>query len=219
MNSHCIIVLGAPRSGTSAVAGTLHRLGVDMGKGHFQLVDSLNARGYYEDLRWQRINKALAGARYTTRFAYTVSMQAQADYRALIAELSRKKLWGFKSPRACFTLHHIIPLLREANVETRLVVVGRNFNDIVGSIQRHSQIAYGGRMAMSTEEAAALIGRWLAALALQVQDFVGPIYEVDFKSFLEYPLSTAEELAQFCDIHGADVLAAIGWLDRGMVTQ
>ena len=219
MTSRCIIVLGIPRSGTSAVAGTLHRMGVDMGDGHFQPVDALNARGYYEDLRWQRIHKALAGIQYTTRFSYDIPQLYKKAYRNLVGELSHQKLWGFKTPRACFTLHHVTPLLEEAGVEMRLVVVRRDFSASVGSIMRHSQIAYGGRLAMRAEEATALMTHWNAALTLQVQNFDGPIYEVNFESFLEYPLSTAEDLAQFCGVHGADILAAIGWLDEGLVTQ
>ena len=44
-----IIVLGAPRSGTSAVAGILHNLGVFMAKHFGDLPDKDNPRGYYED--------------------------------------------------------------------------------------------------------------------------------------------------------------------------
>lgn len=218
-SSRCIIVLGLPRSGTSAVAGTLRRLGVNMGKDHLQVSDHLNKRGYYEDRRWQGIHKAVAGRRYTTRFAHVLSGQHREAYRRLIKSCSRQRLWGFKSPRACFTLHHITPLLAEAGVDTRLVIVYRDFDTVVHSIQRHSRLAYGGQFRLSDDEARELMLNWQNALNTQIGDFDGQWCEVGFEALLEYPLTVTESLAEFCGIHGADILGAIGWLDKGLVTQ
>ncbi len=58
------MVLSTLRSGSSCVAGALHRLGVDMGAGHFQPADTNNQAGYYEDLRWQAVTKEITGGRY-----------------------------------------------------------------------------------------------------------------------------------------------------------
>lgn len=84
--SRCVCVLSLPRSGSSTVAGMLHRLGVDMGTGHFQGHDDNNPRGYYEDLRFQELAKSLSGERYGTRKPAVIPEQTQRKYSALIAE-------------------------------------------------------------------------------------------------------------------------------------
>ena len=55
----CVIVLGCYRSGTSAVAGILHHLGVMMGK-EFDKPAKSNPTGYYEDLEFKRLFDMMA---------------------------------------------------------------------------------------------------------------------------------------------------------------
>jgi hypothetical protein len=42
--SRCILVVSVPRAGSSCVAGVLHKLGIDMGSGHFQPDDKFNPK-------------------------------------------------------------------------------------------------------------------------------------------------------------------------------
>ena len=74
------MVLGAPRSGTSAVAGALHQMGVNMGAGHLQRGNRWNERGYYEDLRWQKLNKQVTGERYGHNQPAVISQRQAAQY-------------------------------------------------------------------------------------------------------------------------------------------
>ena len=55
-----IIVLGGHRSGTSAVAGVCHELGLFMGQ---SLIGKSrdNARGHFEDVEFVALNKAIVG--------------------------------------------------------------------------------------------------------------------------------------------------------------
>ena len=46
--STCVVVLGTMRSGSSAVAGALHKAGISMGK-FLMPGNEFNERGYYED--------------------------------------------------------------------------------------------------------------------------------------------------------------------------
>lgn len=50
-----ILVLGAGRSGTSAIAGFLHESGISMGRS-FHLPDEFNKNGYWEDLEVQDLD-------------------------------------------------------------------------------------------------------------------------------------------------------------------
>ena len=212
-----IVVLGLPRSGTSAVAGTLHRMGVDMGEGHLQVADDLNSRGYYEDTRWSEIAKWLSGVTYSARFVHHCPASVLKRYADLIAQCETNDLWGFKNPRTCFVLHHIAPLLDDA----KLVVVRRDFEDVVGSLIRHSHKAYNGAMAMNEDEARAVLRNWRWARDYQIQHWDVPLHSVRFEDLLRYPHQTAEQLWEFVGSPGepAVVAESVAWIDSGMVTQ
>ncbi len=195
--TRCIIVLGVPRSGTSTVAGTLHRLGVNMGAGHLQRADRLNSRGYYEDMRWQRVNKAIAGSRYTTKYLDEIADHHLDEYRAVIAKCNTRPLWGVKSPRVCFTLHHILPLLAEAGIESRMVIVKRDMAAVIASIKRHSEIAYSGRLRLTAEEATSLMQSWQGAFDAQIANFVGPTHIINYEEMLREPYLETIALTEF----------------------
>jgi hypothetical protein len=196
--SRCICVLSLPRSGSSTVAGMLHRLGVDMGEGHFQGHDDNNPRGYYEDLRFQELAKSLSGERYGTRKPAVIPEQTQRKYSALIAERATLPLWGFKSPRTVFVLQHILPLLKQAGIDTRFIIVVRDTAAIAGSLCRHSEVSYNGRFRMDQERAAAVVNVWLDALreAVELTDKDKTIC-VLYEEVLKNPQLAARRLADF----------------------
>ena len=196
--SRCVCVLSLPRSGSSTVAGMLHRLGVDMGAGHFQGHDTSNPRGYYEDLRFQELAKSLSGERYGTRKPAAIPEQTQRKYSALIAERATLPLWGFKGPRTVFVLRHILPLLEQAGVDTRFIIVMRDTAAITGSLCRHSEVSYNGRFRMEPDRAAAVVNVWLGALreAVELTDEDKTLC-VLYEEVLKNPQLTAERLAEF----------------------
>jgi hypothetical protein len=69
--SRCVLVVSIPRAGSSCVAGVLHKLGVDMGEGHFQNKDKFNPKGYFEDLQWRYANQRITGRGYSIAAART----------------------------------------------------------------------------------------------------------------------------------------------------
>ena len=54
----CVIVIGCYRTGTSAVAGVLHHLGVSMGKS-FDPPAKSNPKGFFEDLDFKNLHPML----------------------------------------------------------------------------------------------------------------------------------------------------------------
>ena len=100
--SKCIVVMGCYRSGTSAVAGILHHLGVNMGGG-FQEPNGANPKGYFEDPKILRLNQTL----YEADINENEGSYWEA-YTPLNSELIRREencppdvLWGFKDPKWC----------------------------------------------------------------------------------------------------------------------
>jgi len=219
--SRAIFVLSLPRSGSSALAGCLHRMGIDMGEGYLQVPDVLNPAGYVEDRRWQLINKQIAGSQYVVRWKEPTQGQLDA-YRRLIAKCSTVPVWGVKGPRMCFTFHRITPLLEEAGVECLVVNAHREFENVVQSFKRHTEIAYGGRWPMTEDEARAHMEKWRAALQYQLGSLRGDYYKVDYDQLLAEPVTELLSLHDYCyegleiEGHKRIVTPALNWLDRNL---
>ncbi len=140
MNKNPVIVLGMHRSGTSAVAGVLHKLGVEMGT-DLMLGDSeANPAGYYEDRpvmklnediltcwggSWDRVPTAayLSLARLPDKLAFGV--RDYLDNRTLCVDR-----WGWKDPRTVLTLSVWLPLLNNP----KIVIVQRNSASVLRSL-------------------------------------------------------------------------------------
>ena len=191
--SRCVIVLSIPRSGSSLVAGVLHRLGVDMGEGYLQPPDISNQRGYYEDLRWQKTNKRLVGPRYEMHCLEQIPERIQNKYRKLIAVCETKPLWGMKDPRLCVTLHWITPYLQDA----RLVIVRRDLGASVRSLVYHSQVSYQGTLEMNDTQARSLLEEWQRIMDWQIATFNGPMLTVNYRDMLNEPMAWVCELNRF----------------------
>ena len=181
----CIMVLGTPHSGTSCVAGVLHRLGVNMGGGYFQPGDKNNTQGYYEDKRWQQINKDLA-ANYQNKLYYdviqpeTLTTTDAERYETLTAVCEQQPIWGFKNPRGCFLAQFIWPYLEDV----RLVVTERDPEHSARSIKEHSRVSHAGRLYMTIEEARKLIAVYQVALAQRLEEFTGPVHTINYRRMI-----------------------------------
>ena len=216
--SRSIFLLSCPRSGSSAISGALHRMGVSMGE-NLQVADELNPGGYYESLAWQRVNKAIGGQRYNVRWMNATPEQLE-QYRRLIAKCSRAMIWGCKSPRLAYVFHHIWPLFKGTDTEIRVVWAHRDFENIVKSFQRHTELAYHGRWPMTEDQARALMTKWHKALIWQLATFPGQVYQVDYDRLLEEPVTELLNLHDYCydglDVpgHKRIITPALNWLDK-----
>ena len=219
--STCIIILGLPRSGTSAVAGTIHQMGVNMGEGNFQPPDKLNPKGYYEDLRWQHWNKSILGSKYGSMKVHEKIGSEKLDrLRQLVIQCSTNPIWGFKDPRTCFTLHLMAPIFEELGVGIKLIKVGRSFDSVLESIKNHSRVAYNG---LSNEKAIELVRNWSNARHYQIMKFTGAeTATLEYSRFLRNQLSYAGFLAYFCykgtglKAENESILKSVDWLDQGL---
>ena len=139
--SRCVVVLGMHRSGTSMVSGILQKLGIFMGE-RFRDADAHNENGYFEDLDWRDINKAILMALGGTW--YNPPRQNLVDKTSIHSELicdlieSREKysVWGFKDPRTCIT----IPIISKHLPNPLYVYVRREPRDVVMSLMKRAQL-------------------------------------------------------------------------------
>lgn len=81
LRSQCFLVIGAPRSGTSCVAGILHHLGVFMGE-RLLPPNRMNPTGFFHDLDFE------------------AAFSEPDSLKPLIEKRSNMERWGLKSHRA-----------------------------------------------------------------------------------------------------------------------
>ncbi len=217
MNSRCLMVLGVPRSGTSCVAGVLHKLGVNMGAGHFQPDDWANSKGYFEDMRWRLRTQRITGRGYSLKAASieSIGQRQKALYRALARECATQKLWGMKDPWLCFVGRFLWPILKSQGVEVRMVVTHRPREASIASVRSHLYRTYRGK-----GNAERIIDTWLDGQARQLSEWAGPVHHVDYDALVSDPMPNVQALAEYAydgigRVNG-DVYKAARWVSPQM---
>ena len=127
-----IIVLCGHSSGSTAIAGVMHHLGVDMGASHFLPPSQDKSQGYYEDARFVSLNRAIlrqAGGAWNKLVLPKSIMAVQDQFAGPIEALlqwrqgeSEGKEWGWKDPQMVQTMPLYAPFLDNP----RFVVVPRD---------------------------------------------------------------------------------------------
>ncbi len=165
MGKVCVAVVGPPRSGTSAVAGLLHQMGVHMG-------DSLlpanvhNPKGFYEDLDFVEVNARLLNGVEDPLVEPRWTPELHEEYTVLVRRKSAQhELWGVKDPRLCMTLGTLADTLKAAGVELRVVTTLRAVHHSVDSLRK----LHGG---MSADRAAGIVGKYSYARSKNMEAWV-----------------------------------------------
>jgi hypothetical protein len=140
-----ILVTGMHRSGTSATAGALRLLGVDLGATLLEPGQD-NPRGYWENRRAVEIHERLLGQ--LGRSWYDVralpeawvdrpeARQAVRDIEALIAdEFAGSTLWAVKDPRMSRLLPIWLEALARSDIRPVVLLVARHPAEVAASIQ------------------------------------------------------------------------------------
>lgn len=194
MSSRCIMTLGVPRSGTSCVAGVLHKLGVDMGQGHFQPTDWANPRGYFEDMRWRMATQRITGKGYSLKAAEidNIGQTQKRIYRELARECAKRRLWGMKDPWLCFVARFIWPILEQEGVEVRMVVTNRPREASIASVRGHLYKTYHGK-----GNAERIIDTWQVGLDRQLNNWHAPVHWVHYDDLVSDPLPNVRTLAEY----------------------
>ncbi|NNM89210.1 MAG: hypothetical protein HKL95_11925, partial [Phycisphaerae bacterium] len=139
-----VVVLGTPRSGTSAITRMLPVFGIRLGD---DLVSPNlnNPVGFWEDVPTQRINAkllALAGRHLGWPVFRREPVESAAEYAELLQEarrLLRGKLaddsvWAFKDPRANRLLFFWQRLFADLSCQDRYILALRNPASVARSL-------------------------------------------------------------------------------------
>lgn len=181
----CIIVLGCYRTGTSAVAGVLHHLGVMMGK-EFDKPAKSNPKGYYEDTEFKRLYSMLVEGR---------EVEGNIDVLIRLRE-AEFPLWGVKDPQLCLLLPKFAKLLKAHKVDTKVITTLRPKEDICDSLSR----AMNGLVDESPKNFEPLVDYYLARKDAALSVYDGPVLEVGFEEIGTDSAGMVARIAEFVGV-------------------
>jgi hypothetical protein len=128
-----VIVLGSHRCGTSAVAGVLHHLGVEMGGTGSHPPE--NPKGQFEDNFFVALNDLMFNWKELEWSGVDYGAIADGPLQVLIRKREAEHtLWGVKDPRLCFTARYYLPRMQDP----RIILVTRDINAATASLQKRN---------------------------------------------------------------------------------
>ena len=184
-----IAVVGPYRSGTSAIAGALHHLGIPMGKQFFPAREESCPKGSFE----------AKGLHYACQQCYPEPGFVEAlPYEERVAILRRwlrgrrgeSPVIGAKDPKLCL----LIPEILEAWPECKMIAVDRRSEDSIASLKKAEWF---GQAQKPDELIRKLIQKRNNDLDEIPQDRV---LRIDFETFLAEPLAELMRVAGFAGI-------------------
>ena len=203
IGNRCILVIGIHRSGTSAVAGVLHRLGVWMGQANPKTESELeplddwpayesNPMGQFEDSNFCAVNRSLLGPNW--RNPQTPLNLKGEGYAEVLAAVhgKDKPLFGLKDPALCFTWPIWVREFRKNNRDIRVLLVRRlNFDASCRSLSKRED--------MPLQVAEHILSRYwinLSEAADPIKNTV-PTGVVAYERLLESPKEVVCKIAEF----------------------
>lgn len=171
----CILVIGCYRSGTSAAAGVLHHLGVDMGS-NFDEPNQNNSSGFWEDVRFKSLHARLLEGQ-----------MVRDEYCQLINE--KHDIWGIKDPKLCHCFPFVVQCLDECKWGYKVVDCNRDVAGVADSICRATS-------SESPEFWVPHVENYLRSKQSNIDCYGGPLLKVYFDD-LKDPYHYVESLASF----------------------
>ena len=197
--SHCIIVLGFHRSGTSLVTKSLECLGVSLGdRAKWSAPD--NPSGFWEDLDILAINEEVL-KRYgsawdkplNTKTPVILSDLRPIANRIIADRMTRfKPVFAFKDPRMCRLIQFWAPLIERWASKVSVVQVHRNPREICESLMKRN----GGTMKQWLE----LEWDYMQTMGRDLINLGWPIMQVEYADMIKYPAMTVRDLGKSLDL-------------------
>lgn len=141
-----IFVLGMHRSGTSALAGTLWRLGLDLGSNLMPAEEGSNSLGFFEHNSIVPVHEILLramGSHWSDHEAFpngwlesAAAVEARVEIRRVLDHdfpIGRAVDWGMKDPRLCRFVRLWRPLLK--TVRPCFILVRRDPAEVAASLE------------------------------------------------------------------------------------
>lgn len=200
---HCLLILGMHRSGTSALTGALHKLGLQLGNELLEPLDGVNPKGFWEHAKATALNEGIlnelgsywADVSELPKNPWKDSEQ-QAFKDALLAlirsEFTQGLYWGFKDPRLCRLLPLWQTVLQEHRITSSVLIILRNPMEVARSLfvrdgigQTHALLLW-ARYVLDSEKHSRGIERMVVTYDELLGDWRGTMHRI--KDVLRIPL-------------------------------
>lgn len=203
-----ILVLGMHRSGTSALAGLLHKSGIIMGNENtFIPGPSIeNPRGFFENYEFRKINDALVEhAGYKIKSWHTDIPQINTAYIGQFRMLHLLKRyhreydsWGWKDPRTCLTAHLWFRELGKLHIlnECRVLYIHREPAAVALSMEKRGNTTFNRALELW------YIYNYRAIKS--ISDFNVETHYIRYEDLIRSPIDTAKHISRYLDHNISD---------------
>lgn len=149
--SRMLMVLGAHRSGTSALAGVVQRLGIELGDNLLGPRRGVNDHGFWENSDLVALHDRLLdrlGSRWDSIHMLPENWWQSPEIKTITGEIAgvvekefgHSELWGLKDPRLCRLLPLWLDILAQADCKPSFIIIYRNPLEVAESLSHRDQI-------------------------------------------------------------------------------
>lgn len=194
-NKTAIVVLGSPRSGTSALTRLLAAFGIDLGD-EMVPANPNNPRGFWEDTAIQHINTdllkladrhlGLPGLSRTRVDSSSEYDRLHQEAKSLLGQrFATRELWAFKDPRMNRLLFFWQPVFAEMSCQANYLLALRNPAAVADSLCASSGLRRLTGLAL-----------WLECTVRAVQDTLAyPNLTISYENLLSDPRKQLQRIA------------------------
>jgi O-antigen biosynthesis protein len=151
LDSKALLVLGMHRSGTSALAGILNTLGIELGQ-NLMPASPDNPKGYFEHQDIVAVHDGLLSAIGSRWDSVRPMPSGWADSAAaetartalgqiLLRDFAGRTLWGLKDPRLCRLMPLWRPLFQTLPIEPRYILMMRRPAEVAASLAARDRLS------------------------------------------------------------------------------
>jgi hypothetical protein len=205
-----VIVTGMHRSGTSAIAGTLHNSGISMGEEENFYPPPIreNPKGFFENKRFRNLNDAILRVFEYRAKSFNPDLP---DYRLPLPDQFRGKMrdlitsyrqnntnWGWKDPRTCLTLHYWLGVMRGMDIpksEIKVVVSLRDEQAISASMKRR-----GNQERLGAGQFHKTASGYYSRLFYSLDEAMIPYHYVRFDNLMKHPHVEIRKLSRYLGV-------------------
>ena len=208
-----LIILGMHRSGTSALAGLVQLLGVDLGKNLLPGMSEVNEKGFFEHQEIVEIHEHLLQSLGSSWYdplplgdnwwqRPDVLTQRRQIVTVLRRDFANSRLWGIKDPRLCRLFPVWKSILAEVRSEPLCVIVTRNPHEVADSLAKRDGFSLSLSYSLwldymlAAERFTRNLPRAFVNYSGLLADWRSVISEVGRKLDLEWPVSLQQAESQ-----------------------
>lgn len=192
--NRCVVVIGPGRTGTSAIAGLLHHLGIFMGERLQEPCPNFTPKGAFEDMEFKEITTSIVGPKWLEPSIptniYPESLKRICDF---VAKRQNYALWGIKHPNLCLVGQWVLPCLPNPHVifTHRSVEASCRSFSIAGQhdadlVKKSQPIFFEGQRKIS-------------------EVYCGPRMDISFDDLVKNPYANALAISEFaCPVRPSD---------------